>query len=942
MKSDFRFSNLLGTVYRQGNLLFSEDGTKLLSPVGNRVSCFDLINNRSFTFEYEHRKNIVRIALNKQQTLLLSVDEDGRAILVNFISKTVLHHFNFKGSVEDLQFSPDGHYFAIGTTKFIQVWKTPDVTEDRQFSPFIRHRIYSGHYNDILSINWSNDSRFFITTSKDMTSKIYSLHSDEKSVAMTLAGHRDYVIKAFFNETQEIIYTISKDGALFKWEYTERPTDESEDEEEEDDEDEDDNDEKIEKPMSWRITAKNFFHSDSKVKCATFHPKTNLLVVGFTNGEFRLYDLPDFNMIQQLSMGQNAIDTCEVNKTGEWLAFGSSKVGQLLVYEWASETYILKQQGHFDSVNSLTYSPDGSRIVTASDDGKIKIWDVNSGFCLYTFSEHNSSITDIKFSKKGNVLFSCSLDGTIRAWDLIRFRNFKTYTATDRIQFNCIAVDPSGEIIVGGSQDSFEIFVWSVQTGQLLDSLNGHEGPISCLSFGNENSVLVSSSWDKTIRVWNIFGRNLSVEPIELKSDALSLTVRPDCKEVAVSTLDGYITVFDIETGNQIHLIDSKRDILSGRHLEDRFTSKNSARSKYFTTINYSYDGLTLIGAGNNNSICMYDISNEVLLKRFIVSQNLQLNGTQEFLNSNRMIDGAGPLDLIDEAGEASDVEDRLDSTIPGSKRGDPSLRNTRPEVRVTSIQFSPTSSAFAAGSTEGLLIYSVDNFTLFDPFDLDLDITPEAIVEALTEKEYLMALVMAFRLNETHLIHQVYESISLKDIKLVASDLPVIYVTKILDFISDLLILEDNPHFEYNLLWIKNILEFHGQYINLNKFEFQSSLKKIQRFLNKVGKDVVLLNKRNNYLLEYLTVARDLKEDDEEEAVIEDVEMEVDEEDDEDEEEEDEELNGDEEELGGWFGKEVKSSNGIVFSVSDEEQDDNEDDNEDEDDDEEEEDSDD
>ena len=94
-------------------------------------------------------EEISRIALNKQGTLLLSVDETGRAILVNFVSRTVLHHFNFKDKVLDLQFSPDGHYFAIACNRFIQVWKTPDFTEDRQFAPFVRHRVYAGHYSDV-------------------------------------------------------------------------------------------------------------------------------------------------------------------------------------------------------------------------------------------------------------------------------------------------------------------------------------------------------------------------------------------------------------------------------------------------------------------------------------------------------------------------------------------------------------------------------------------------------------------------------------------------------------------------------------------------------------------------------------------------------------------------------------------------------------------------
>ena len=226
--------------------------------------------------------------------------------------------------------------------------------------------------------------------------------------------------------------------------------------------------------------------------------------VSYTHLDVYKRQLPHFALIQQLSMGQNAVNTVSINNSGEWLAFGSSKLGQLLVYEWQSESYILKQQGHFDSMNSLTYSPDGSRVVTSSDDGKIKIWDVVSGFCLATFDDHTSSVTAVQFAKKGQVLFSASLDGTVKAWDLIRYRNFRTFTAAERIQFNCLAVDPSGEVVCAGSVDSFEIHVWSVQTGNLLDTLAGHEGPVSCLSFSNENSVLASASWDKTIRIWSI------------------------------------------------------------------------------------------------------------------------------------------------------------------------------------------------------------------------------------------------------------------------------------------------------------------------------------------------------------------------------------------------------------------------------------------------------
>ncbi|CDR43671.1 CYFA0S12e03070g1_1 [Cyberlindnera fabianii] len=902
MKSDFKLSNLLGTVYAQGNLVFTSDGTQLLSPVGNRVSCFDLVQNKSYTFPYEHRRRVARIAINKQETLLLSVDVDGRAILVNFKSRAVLHHFNFKDAVRDLQFSPDSQHFAIACGRFVQVWKTPSIAEDRVFAPFVRHRVHAGHFGDITSISWSSDSRFFITTSKDLTSRLWSLDSAESEVKMTLAGHRDTVVRAFFSQDQETIYTISKDGALFTWKYTKKPSDDS------DDDEDSENDEDDDTPMSWRIHKKDFFFSEAKLKCATFHPESNVLIVGFSNGEFRLYELPEFNMIQQLSMGQDGVDTVSVNSTGEWLAFGSAKLGQLLVYEWQSESYILKQQGHFDSTNALCYSPDGSRVVTASDDGKIKIWDVVSGFCLATFEEHSSSVTAVKFAKRGQVLFSASLDGTVKAWDLVRYRNFRTFTATERIKFSSLAVDPSGEVVCAASQDTFEIYVWSVQTAQLVETLSGHTGPVSCLAFGVENSVLASASWDKTVRVWHLFGRSQHTEPFDVHNDVLALAMRSDSKQIAVSTLSGQIQFWDVEEAKETGHIDARRDIIMGRYLEDRFSAKNSARGKNFTTLDYSFDGLSLVAAGNNNSICLYDVPNGVLLKRFTVSLNMELDGTQKFLNSSRMTE-AGSLDLIDRDGENSDLEDRIDNSLPGSKRGgDPSLRSTRPEVRVTHIQFSPTASAFAAAATEGVLIFSVDDRVVFDPFDLDMDVTTETTLETLKKKDYLTALVMSFRLNEAHLIHRVYEAIPVKDVKLIASDLPIVYVERLLSFIGEQAM--SSQHIEYHLLWVSALVQSHGKYINTHKHEFSKSLRAVQRVIARVAKDIAKTGKENEY--SYLFLKSGAKhveagiEEDQDDVVMDVSGSEAS--DDDAEEDDEEDIEESDDENGGWFGAKAKN----------------------------------
>ena len=520
------------------------------------------------------------------------------------------------------------------------------------------------------------------------------------------------------------------------------------------------------------------------------------------------------------------------NRSGEWLAFGASKLGQLLVWEWQSESYILKQQGHFDSINALVYSPDGQRIITTADDGKIKVWDTQSGFCVITFTEHSSGVTACDFAKRGNVLFTSSLDGSVRAWDLIRYRNFRTFTAPTRLSFSSVAVDPSGEIVCAGSLDSRDIHIWSVQTGQLLDQLSGHEGPVASLAFAPSADIIASGSWDHTVRIWSIFARTQTSEPLHLQADVLQVAFRPDSKQIAVSTLDGQLTFWSVSGASQEAGVDGRRDVSGGRKISDRRTAANVTGTKSFNCIAYSADGSCIIAGGNSKYACLYNVQSGTLIKKFTVSVNLSLQGTHEFLNSRNLTE-AGPRGLIDEQGEASDLEDRIDRTLPGATRGDLSARRTQPEVRVTAIAFSPTGRAFCAASTEGLLIYSLDNAIEFDPFDLDTNITPASTLQAVKERDFLLALIMAFRLNELLLIRQVYEAIPVGDVTLLVRKLPIVYLARLLRFVAQAT--DESPHLEFNLRWIEALLRAHGHYLKDHPISFTSELRIVYKAFGKI-----------------------------------------------------------------------------------------------------------
>lgn len=716
------------------------------------------------------------------------------------------------------------------------------------------HREYGGHFDGIQNLSWSRDSRFFVSASKDMTARIWSLDPEEGFEPTILSGHRESVDSAWFSSNQESVYTVSQDGALFRWEYIASSQQDGVADKVLDLDDE-----------RWRIVQREYFLQNSaKLKCASFHAPSNLLTVGFSTGLFSLYELPSFTNIHTLSLASSPISRIAISPDGAWLAFGSSKTGQLLVWEHASESHILKQSSHLDTMTTLSYSPDSTRIITGSDDGLIKIWDLHSGFHIATFTEHSSAVTSSRYSKSGNILFTSSLDGSIRAWDMLRYRNFRTFTAPTRLSFTDLAIDPSAEVVCASSQDSFDIHLWNVQTGQLLDRLSGHEGPVSTLAFTPDGGTLASGSWDRTIRLWSIFSRTQSSEPLQLASDLLCITIRPDSSQLAAATLDGQLTFWTLSTSTQSSVLDARRDISSGRSLSSRRTAANSPGTKQFKTITYSADGSCLLAAGNSKYICLYAVSTLTLVKKFTVSVNLSLDGTQEFLNSSAILSNGMPRHMIDTDGEASDLEDRVDRSLPGARRTgnrDATSRQAkRPEVRVTSLQFSPTGRGFCAASTEGLLIYSLDTqLADFDPFELDLDVTPQNTRAVLAGKEYLKALVMAFRLSDDKaLIKQCYEAVPYQSVPLLVRDLPRVYLGRMLRLLGEQM--EESPHLEFHLRWLKEVLRVHGRWIKENQNEFGADLRSVLRGVDGVGRTVRRLAERNSWEIDFLVGQEELE----------------------------------------------------------------------------------
>ena len=103
---------------------------------------------------------------------------------------------------------------------------------------------------------------------------------------------------------------------------------------------------KTKRGSKWVLKEREFlWDPHTEVTSAAFNKQSGLLVIGFSKGVFGLYEMPGCVNLHRLSVSHHSLNSVDINSNGEWLAVGSSRLGQLLVWEWQSESYVLKQQG---------------------------------------------------------------------------------------------------------------------------------------------------------------------------------------------------------------------------------------------------------------------------------------------------------------------------------------------------------------------------------------------------------------------------------------------------------------------------------------------------------------------------------------------------------------------------------------------------------------------
>jgi len=333
-------------------------------------------------------------------------------------------------------------------------------------------------------------------------------------------------------------------------------------------------------------------HTGYWIEAVQFSPdgKRILSAAGDTNiGEMKLWDA---------ETGQEALNFKDMPwwvraagfSTDGRRIYAAGQDGTLRIYNTTSASWVHSLRGHKAPVAIARISPDGKRIASASNDGAVKLWDVVTGKELHSLETHSSYIRSLAFSSDGLWLASGSYDQEVKIWDVATGKEKLSIDPKfigNRVNAVAFTADGQG-LIVGTDQpdakDNLPLQICNAVTGEKRESYK--------VTTQNVHSIHVNSDGSRML-VTGIGAQLLNAKTGQpIKSIGIGDRVRmgrlsPDGKRAIFVLQGGQITIRNVETGKQDH-------ILNGQYL----------------CADYSPDGKWIVTSGKDRKVTVRSVTN--------------------------------------------------------------------------------------------------------------------------------------------------------------------------------------------------------------------------------------------------------------------------------------------------------------------------------------------
>jgi WD40 repeat protein len=256
--------------------------------------------------------------------------------------------------------------------------------------------------------------------------------------------------------------------------------------------------------------------------------------------------------------------------------------------------------GHTLPVTGIALTPDGRRVVSASEDRTARIWDLESGAAVRTLEGFRRAVTAVAVSPDGAIAVGGLRDGKLAVWRLEDGAALRTLSGHDSA-IRAVAITPDAKRVVVASWS--RLVVAQLEPLEAVHVLEGHTSQVTAVAVTPDGARMVSGSRDRTLKVWDLASGELLLT-LEGHSDLVTaIAITPDGTR-AVSGCRDQIKVWN----------------LGGAAAERRFQGHAEA----VTAVAIVPGSMRAITAGNDYAVRIWDLKRGELVKAIDTGPTLE------------------------------------------------------------------------------------------------------------------------------------------------------------------------------------------------------------------------------------------------------------------------------------------------------------------------------
>ena len=241
-----------------------------------------------------------------------------------------------------------------------------------------------------------------------------------------------------------------------------------------------------------------------------------------------------------------------VSQTNDGRVISASADGSMRIWDLRGATETKLLTGHAGAIRGVVITHDG-RVVSASVDKTLRLWTLNAAAAPVVLKGHDDAVNAVA-AVADHIVISASDDRTLRMWDLGTGRPYAVLRGHEDVVRH-LAVTADGRRAVSASGDwrkDWKVRVWDLESASPIAVLAGHTGSVRAIAFSEDDHV-VSASNDGTVRLWDLDAAS-TVAVLEGPRSVTAFTLLPHGILVSGST-DGTLRVWDLETAAQVALL---------------------------------------------------------------------------------------------------------------------------------------------------------------------------------------------------------------------------------------------------------------------------------------------------------------------------------------------------------------------------------------------------